>query len=360
MGRKIAVVLFNLGGPDKAESVQPFLKNLFRDPAIIRAPLPIRWVLARLISRSRAPMVIENYAMMDAGGGSPLLPETEAQAEVLTAELEKRLPDDEIRCFIAMRYWHPFTEEAAKEVKAWGADEVVLLPLYPQFSTTTTGSSLTAWNKAYKGQTRTICCYPFEESFVSAHVDRIMQAWEKAGRPENVSLLLSAHGLPESVVKAGDPYQWQCETLAEMIAGRVPADWEITACYQSRVGPLKWIGPATEEMVKAEAKAGKNILIAPIAFVSEHIETLVELGEEYRLVAEQYGAASYTRVEALGTHPDFIAMLANETVEALRMKAPIRSCAGDRLCPAGWSGCPHREPVRKAGQMVNTKAGEMA
>lgn len=360
MGRKIAVVLFNLGGPDKAESVQPFLKNLFRDPAIIGAPLPIRWLLARLISRSRAPSVIKNYAIMDAGGGSPLLPETEAQAEALQAELAKQMPEDEVRCFIAMRYWHPFTEEAAKEVKAWGADDVVLLPLYPQFSTTTTGSSLTAWNKAYKGNSRTICCYPFEESFVSAHVERIMQAWEKAGRPENVSLLLSAHGLPEKIVKAGDPYQWQCETLAEMITGRVPASWEVTACYQSRVGPLKWIGPATEEVVEEKAKEGKHILIAPIAFVSEHIETLVELGEEYRLLAEQHGVASYTRVDALGTHPEFISMLANETVEALKMKSPIRSCAGDRLCPPGFSGCPHRQAPHKAGQAVNGKTREVA
>ena len=355
MSRKIAVVLFNLGGPDKAESVRPFLKNLFRDPAIITAPLPIRWVLARLISRSRAPSVVKNYAMMDAGGGSPLLPETEEQAETLQAELAKRLPGDDVRCFIAMRYWHPFTADTARKVKAWGADEVILLPLYPQFSTTTTGSSLSAWKKAYKGPVRTVCCYPFEESFISAHVERIMQAWGKAGRPENVSLLLSAHGLPEKIVKNGDPYQWQCETMAEMITGRVPRDWDVTPCYQSRVGPLKWIGPPTEEVVEEKAKEGKNILIAPIAFVSEHIETLVELGEEYRLVAEQHGAASYTRVEALGTQPDFISMLASETMEALNMKSQMRSCAGDRLCPHEFNGCPHKQPVRKAGQAVTNR-----
>ena len=352
MGRKIAVVLFNLGGPDKPAAVQPFLQNLFRDPAIIRAPLPVRFVLARLISRSRAPMAKKNYAMMDAGGGSPLLPETEAQVAALTAELQKHLPGDEVRCFIAMRYWHPFTEAAAAAVKKWAPDDVVLLPLYPQFSTTTTGSSLTPWKKAFKGTARTICCYPFEEGFLSAHVDRILEAHRKAGSPENVSLLLSAHGLPESVVEAGDPYQWQCEAMAEMIAGRVPADWHVQVCYQSRVGPLKWIGPATEAEVEHAAKAGKNILIAPIAFVSEHIETLVELGEEYRVLAEEHGAPSYTRVEALGTHPGFIASLAQETLAALGMKETIRSCAGGRLCPAGWSGCPHRDKVHKAGVRV--------
>jgi protoporphyrin/coproporphyrin ferrochelatase len=356
MGRKIAVVLFNLGGPDKPASVQPFLKNLFRDPAIIRAPLPIRWLLARLISRTRAPAVIKNYAMMDAGGGSPLLRETELQARALEAELAKTLPGNDVKCFIAMRYWHPFTEEAAADVKRWGADDVVLLPLYPQFSTTTTGSSLTAWKAAFKGQAKTVCCYPFDENFVAAHVDRIMDGHRRAGEPEQVTLLLSAHGLPEQVVREGDPYQWQCEALAEMIAGRVPAHWEVIPCYQSRVGPLKWIGPATEAEVERAAKAKKHILIAPIAFVSEHIETLVELGEEYRLVAEADGAASYTRVEALGTHAGFIRTLADETVAALGMKGEIRSCAGGRLCPSDWTGCPHAVTQQKAGERVVEQA----
>ena len=356
MSRKIAVVLFNLGGPDKPSSVRPFLKNLFRDPAIIRAPLPIRWLLARLISRTRAPAVIKNYAMMDAGGGSPLLRETEAQSAALQAELSKSLPGDEVKCFIAMRYWHPFTEKVAADVKKWGADEVVLLPLYPQFSTTTTGSSLAAWNAAFKGVARTVCCYPFEENFVSAHVDRIIEAHRAAGAPEQVTLLLSAHGLPEKVVKDGDPYQWQCEALAEMIAGRLPAHWEVIQCYQSRVGPMKWIGPSTEDEIRRTARAGKHILVAPIAFVSEHIETLVELGEEYRLVAEAAGAASYTRVAALGTHPGFIQTLAGETLAALGMKAAMRSCAGGRLCPSDLTGCPLAATQQKAGQRVNEAA----
>lgn len=355
MGRKIAIVLFNLGGPDTGDDVQPFLKNLFKDPAIIGAPLPIRAVLARIISRSRAPMVKENYAMMDAGGGSPLLPETKKQADALTAALSAQLPGDEVRCFIAMRYWHPFTEEAARDVKAWGADEVILLPLYPQFSTTTTGSSLTAWNKAYKGPAKTICCYPFAEGLISAHVENIMAAHRKAGEPGNVALLLSAHGLPEKIVRGGDPYQWQCEAMGEMIAGRVPADWDVIPCYQSRVGPLKWIGPATEDVVSEQAKAGKNILIAPIAFVSEHIETLVELGEEYRLVAEQAGAPSYTRVDALGVNTEFIAMLAGEVLESLNGPDQIRSCAGSRLCPHDWKRCPNRADKQVAGKLVNNK-----
>ena len=353
MARKIAVVLFNLGGPDTEKDVQPFLKNLFRDPAIIGAPLPVRWFLARLISSTRAPSVKKNYAMMDAGGGSPLLPETKIQAEALTGALAKRYPEDEVRCFIGMRYWHPFTEEAAAEVKAWGADGVVLLPLYPQFSTTTTGSSLTAWKKAYKQPVKTVCCYPFAEGLITAHVERIMEAHKRAGEPGNVRLLLSAHGLPEKIVKDGDPYQWQCETMADMIAGRVPSDWEVVACYQSRVGPLKWIGPPTEECIAEAADEGKNILIAPIAFVSEHIETLVELGEEYRLVAEQHGAPSYTRVEAVGVHEEFISMLADQVQDALREDLSIRSCAGSRLCAGSWSGCPNTQAHTGAGKLVN-------
>ncbi len=341
MARRVAVVLFNLGGPDGPKAVQPFLQNLFSDPAIIGAPLPVRAVLARLISRTRASKVRENYALMDADGGSPLLPETKLQAGALEAELRRRAPDDEIKCFIAMRYWHPFTASVAKDVKAFAPTDTVLLPLYPQFSTTTTGSSLKAWHAAKGAPARTVCCYPFADDFVEAHVERILEAHEAAGRPENVRLLLSAHGLPESIVKRGDPYQWQCEMLSDMIAGRLPHTWDILTCYQSRVGPLKWIGPSTEAEVERAAKDKKHILIAPIAFVSEHIETLVELGEEYRLIAEAHGAAGYTRVKALGCHPRYIATLADETEKALGQAVGIvRSCAGSRLCPADRKGCP--------------------
>ena len=342
MSRKIAVVLFNLGGPDGPDSIRPFLKNLFRDPAIIRAPAPIRWMLARFISRTRAPAVKKNYAMMDAGGGSPLLPETEKQAAALEAVIGNHFPGDVVKCFIAMRYWHPFTEDTAKDVEAWGADEVVLLPLYPQFSTTTTGSSLSAWHGSYSGETKTVCCYPFEDDFIKAHVGLIDGAWKSAGSPENVTLLLSAHGLPEKIVKDGDPYQWQCEQMAVKISAQVPDAWEIIGCYQSRVGPLKWIGPSTEDEIEKAAIAGRNILIAPIAFVSEHIETLVELGEEYREIAEEHGAPSYTTVPALGTNETFINYLSELVRDALSSSSTLRSCAGKRLCPAEHGDCPHK------------------
>lgn len=342
MSRKIAVVLFNLGGPDGPDSIRPFLKNLFRDPAIIRAPSPIRWMLSEIISRTRTPSVKKNYAMMDAGGGSPLLPETKKQAAALEAALVSHFPGDVIKSFIAMRYWHPFTEDVAKEVENWGADEVVLLPLYPQFSTTTTGSSLTAWHGSYSGPTKTVCCYPFENEFISAHVGLIDQAWKDAGCPSDVTLLLSAHGLPEKIVKDGDPYQWQCEQMAAKISEQIPDEWEMVACYQSRVGPLKWIGPPTEAEIEKASKAGRNILIAPIAFVSEHIETLVELGEEYREIADEHGASSYTTVPALGTNETFINYLAGLVKEAVLNEPSLRSCAGGRICPANHSDCPHK------------------
>lgn len=345
MGRRIAIVLLNLGGPDKPQSVQPFLQNLFSDPAIIRSPAPIRWLLARFISRTRAPSVIKNYAMMDAGGGSPLLPETEKQADALLKKLKIEHSDDDVKVFIAMRYWHPFTEDVAKDVMEWGADEAILLPLYPQFSTTTTGSSVSAWEKTYNGKTKTICCYPYEDKLIEAHIQQIMTAYENAGSPESPTLLMSAHGLPESIVEQGDPYQWQCEQMGEKIKQKLPDDWDIIGCYQSRVGPLKWIGPSTEEEIERAARAGKDILIAPIAFVSEHIETLVELGEEYRLVAEEHGAKSYTPVAALGTMTPFIELLANQVGQTLSSDQALRSCQGGRICPSGFSDCPHKQAV---------------
>ncbi len=341
MPRKVAIVLFNLGGPDRQETVQPFLQYLFRDPAILRVPTPVRWGLARLISRLRAPSVKKNYALMNApGGGSPLLPETEAQADALTRALAARDPDTVFQCFIAMRYWHPFTEEAAREVMEWAPDDVVLLPLYPQFSSTTTGSSLSAWNRAFNGEARTVCCYPFDERLIEAHAERIIEAWRSEGEPEGVRVLMSAHGLPESVVRDGDPYQWQVEQMAEKLKERLPADWETQVCYQSRVGPLKWIGPATEDEVTRAARDGRHVLIAPIAFVSEHIETLVELGIEYKELFEDHGGHGYTTVPALGTHPAFVDLLADLVQSARQGDRTLRSCAGGRLCPDGFTDCP--------------------
>ena len=326
--RKIAVVLFNLGGPDGPDAVRPFLFNLFRDPAIIGLPAPLRYPIAALIAATRTRLAKENYALM--GGGSPLLPETEKQARALEADLAARFPDAETRCFVAMRYWKPLTDETARAVKAFAPDEVVLLPLYPQYSSTTTGSSLKAWERAYRkgpGRVSTVCCYPADEDLVQAHADLIGAAYDKAGRPGRARLLFSAHGLPEKVILAGDPYQSQVDATAAAVAARLGEGWDWRVTYQSRVGPMKWIGPSTEDEIRAAGQQGLALVVTPIAFVSEHIETLVELDHEYREVATKAGCPAYVRVPALGVTPAFIRGLGGLVQQAIVAEHRKTDCA---------------------------------
>jgi ferrochelatase len=341
LSKKLAVVLFNLGGPDGPRAVRPFLFNLFRDPAIIGLPAIARYPIAALIATTREKTAKANYAIM--GGGSPLLPETEKQARALEAELARTLPGVEARCFIAMRYWNPLTGETAKAVKAFAPDEIVLLPLYPQYSATTTGSSLKAWNAAYSGGGRqtSVCCYPSEEGLIAAHARLIRETWEKAGSPANVRLLFSAHGLPEKVILGGDPYQKQIEATAAAVAARLPAGLDWTVCYQSRVGPMKWIGPSTEEEIRRAGSEGRGVLVTPIAFVSEHVETLVELDHEYAELAKEVGVAPYIRVPALGVAPEFIAGLAKTVGKTMGAGGVIPG--SDWRC--GPNNCPCKEGV---------------
>jgi ferrochelatase len=339
--KKLAVVLFNLGGPDGPDAVQPFLFNLFRDPAIIGLPAPARYPLAALISTTRKKSAQANYAIM--GGGSPLLPETQKQALALQAALEASAPELETRVFISMRYWKPRADETARQVAAFAPDEVVLLPLYPQFSTTTTASSVKDWLKAYRGpgRTRTICCYPTQDALTDAHAAVIARTWEAAGRPTHVRLLFSAHGLPEKVVKDGDPYQAQVEATAAAVAAKVPglADWQV--CYQSRVGPLAWIGPSTEDAIRKARADGKGVLLSPIAFVSEHVETLVELDHEYAELATHEGVSPYLRAPALGVEADFVRGLRDAVIATLDREAEIAP-VGDWTCPSAYGKCPCR------------------
>jgi len=341
-GRRVAVVLTNLGGPDRPEAVKPFLFNLFNDPAIIGLPAIVRTPLARLISSRREASAQANYALM--GGGSPLLPETQKQAEALSRVLANAAPGDDTRVFIAMRYWHPLTEETAAAVKAFQPDEVVVLPLYPQFSTTTTASSIKKWRECYDGpgETHVVCCYPDAEGFIEAQARLIRETLDKAeGRP--VRVLFSAHGIPEKLVAAGDPYQAQVEATVAAVVDRLGlTDWAV--CYQSRVGPLKWLGPATPEAIEQAGRDGVGAVVVPIAFVSEHIETLVELDREYGDLAEAVGCAPYLRTPAVGTEPAFIAGLAEAVSGALRTPgvAPQglsqgRPCAGFKACAGGCS-----------------------
>ena len=342
MGRKIAIVLFNLGGPDGPDAVRPFLKNLFSDPAIITAPTPVRWTLARLISTLREKSAKANYAKM--GGGSPLVPETIAQADALKAALaaHPETADDEIELFLAMRYWHPFVDEAVKRVRDFEPDETILLPLYPQFSTTTTRSSLDAWRAAGGGEARVVCCYPDQPGFTEAHAEAVMQAWAEAGKPTPVRVLWSAHGLPQKTVDAGDPYQRQVEETVAAIMPHLPEEMEHRICYQSRVGPLKWIGPATEEEVERAGVDQVGVIVSPVAFVSEHIETLVELDEEYKELAEENNVPFYLRAPALGTRQGYIDALRDLIVRALRSNELViagRTNSCEVQCPACPRAC---------------------
>jgi len=312
---RLAVVLFNLGGPDSLKAVKPFLFNLFRDPAIIQLPALLRLPLATLISTTRNKAAQANYARM--GGRSPLLPETEAQAKALEAELKAQGRD--VRVFIAMRYWKPFADETAKQVAAFAPDEIVLLPLYPQYSTTTSGSSIKDWARAYKGpgRTRAVCCYPTAAGLAEAHAAEIRKVWEAAGSPTNIRLLFSAHGLPRKIVDEGDPYQAQIEATAGAVAYHLPELFDRRVCYQSRVGRLEWLGPSTEDAIREAAADGKGVLVSPIAFVSEHVETLVELDHEYAELAKGLGLPHYLRARTPGVEAPFIADLAAAVVGAL-------------------------------------------
>ncbi|MFZ2008218.1 MAG: ferrochelatase [Stellaceae bacterium] len=311
---RIAVVLTNLGGPDSPAAIRPFLINLFSDPAIIGLPQPLRWILARLIAWRRLKAARDMYDHL--GGKSPLLANTEAQARALESKL-----GDGFRCFIAMRYWRPMTEETVAAVKTWEPDEIVCLPLYPQYSTTTTASSVAVWKSEAERQglsqkTRVVRSYPVVRGFIDAIAGLIEAVFDEAAKSHRMRLLLSAHGLPLKIVNAGDPYPKQIEETARAVVealGRPNLDW--TVCYQSRVGPLAWLGPATDDEIRRAGRDGVAIVVAPISFVSEHSETLVELDRDYRRLAEACGVPAYYRVPTVGTDPRFIAALA-ELVEA--------------------------------------------
>lgn len=344
--KRIAIVLFNLGGPDSPAAVKPFLFNLFNDPAIIRLPKWPRWLLAKLISSRRAPTAQKIYDEL--GGGSPILPNTQAQARALEAAL-----GEGHKCFIAMRYWKPRVAEVVQQLAAYKPERVILLPLYPQFSTTTTELSVCEmmgelvqqyywlnqhWPDRLKVEFTTLWCYPLQRGFIKAQAALIRPLLEEAQKTGlKPRLLLSAHGLPEKIVQGGDPYQWQCEQTAKAIVAELGIenlDW--LNCYQSRVGPLKWIGPSTEEEVHRAGADKVPVVLAPIAFVSEHSETLVELDIEYKKLADECGVPGYYRVPTVSTHPDFIAGLAE------LVRGALADDVQKRICPPEFKNCPCR------------------
>ncbi len=355
--KKIAVVMFNLGGPDKKESIKPFLYNFFMDKNIIRAPIFVRYCLAKLISYRRSKKEAgESYGEL--GDKSPLLENSMVQADAL----EKFLNIEEsgkFKTFICMRYWHPMSDEVVKQVKAYRPDEIVILPLYPQFSTTTTKSSLEQWHIACAENnldipTTTVCCYPWDEGFIEASATNVLKMYNKAlaETERKPRVLLSAHGLPESIIKDGDPYQWQCEQTAKKIAeatGIENLDWQI--CYQSRVGPQKWIGPSLDDALKKAAADSVPVVILPHAFTQEHVETLVEIEIEYREMAEELNIHHYYRVDTVGTSAAFIEGLADLVLKNMGKSAngnKTVSNLGDSLCPKGFKDCCVRQAEKAA------------
>jgi ferrochelatase len=341
---KLAVVLFNLGGPDSPEAVEPFLRNLFSDPAIISLPAIIRLPLAWWIARRRAPVARKIYEHI--GGASPIFAETRKQANALESALSR--DGVEAKAFVAMRCWHPFSDGAARAVKAFAPDEIVLLPLYPQYSTTTSASSLKDWGRAakkagLKAPTSRVCCYPYEPGFVAGMAAQIGKVADGLQPGIAYRLLLSAHGLPKRTIAKGDPYQWQVEqSAAAVVKALNRPELEAVVCYQSRVGPLEWIGPATDAEIVRAGQDGKGVILAPIAFVSEHSETLVELDIEYRKLAAEAGVPDYRRAATVGTQTAFINGLAGLVRRALDSKTV--TCgpdgpSGGRICPAQLKRC---------------------
>ncbi|MDA9604826.1 ferrochelatase [Candidatus Pelagibacter sp.] len=338
---KKAIILFNLGGPDKLENVEPFLFNLFNDPAILNLPTFLRYPLAKLISNRRAPIAKKIYTEL--GGSSPILELTKEQSNALETKLNQTQEKDEYKCFIIMRCWNPRAKDVIKDVRLYGPDEVVLMPLYPQYSAATSGSSIKEWKdvckkNSYHVKTSTICCYPTDQNFINAHTKEIEK---KIKGLKNFKLIFSAHGLPEKNIKKGDPYQWQVEQSVKKIIENLNdenLDWILS--YQSRVGPLKWIGPSTETTIIENSKIGKHIVLVPIAFVSEHSETLVELDIEYKEIADANGCKNYTRVPALGINEDFIKAMSELIIKKNEYKINDNLCPPKIQCPSNFKKCP--------------------
>jgi protoporphyrin/coproporphyrin ferrochelatase len=339
---KTAIVLMNLGGPDSLQAVQPFLYNLFNDPAIIGAPKLIRKLIANLISKRRAPIAQKIYEEM--GGKSPILEQTEAQANALANLLAE---DGNVQIFTCMRYWHPMSDAVAAQVKEYAPDHIILLPLYPQFSTTTSRSSLQDWWRAAKAAdlnvpTTDICCYSDQQSFINAHGALLRDVLFRLSERVRPRVLFSAHGLPEKIIKDGDPYQWQVEQTAKRIVDLLRFDQlDYVVCYQSRVGPLKWIGPSTSDEIERAGRDGVPIILVPIAFVSEHSETLVELDIEYKELAHEAGVPEYYRIPALTTHPYFIEGL-RELCLSVQSDDQLINTHKARICPPEFTQCPCR------------------
>jgi ferrochelatase len=313
-GKKVAIVLFQLGGPDSLEAIEPFLYNLFCDPDIINFPgaFLARRPLAKFISSKRSKKVAEHYK--EIGGKSPIIDLTIAQANALQRELSKQLS---AKVCVAMRYWHPLTEEVIAEMKKEKFSKIILLPLYPQYSKATTVSSIKEWNRQckllnYTVPTETICCYHNHPLYIEAIVDNINLAYKQFSHldPKDVDLVFSAHGVPVSLIREGDPYQRHIEETVQLVVHNGQWKSPHLLCYQSKVGPAEWLKPSLDHTIHdLAAKGRKHLLVIPVAFVTEHIETLHEINIEAREEAKHLGIEQFEMMPALNDSPKFIQCL---------------------------------------------------
>jgi protoporphyrin/coproporphyrin ferrochelatase len=328
--RRIGVVLFQLGGPDNLEAIEPFLFNLFSDPEIIDFPFARigRKPLARLISSTRARKVEHHYAVI--GGGSPLRRFTEQQALSLQRKLTECGLD--AHCFVAMRYWHPFTDEAIEQLRRAECDEVVLLPLYPQYSSTTTGSSLNEWRRKFHHSLpeRTVDAFYRNTTYLAALAEKVDEALTRFPLRGQAHLVFSAHSVPISVIEKGDPYQSQIKETVRLLMqlGEWPNPHHI--CYQSKVGASRWLQPSLHRTLKDLSSAKvREICVVPISFVSDHVETLGEIDHEARQEAVSLGIEQFEMTEGLNNSPKFIAALAELVGSAIGVD--LKDVSGRRL-----------------------------
>ncbi len=352
--KKIAVILFNLGAPSSLDTVEQFLFNLFSDKAIIALPQPFRFFLAKLISKLRVKKSQKIYAAL--GGKSPLLDITTAQADALAKELSFI---GNFKTFVAMRYSYPFAQDVVEKIVDYQPDEIILLPLYPQFSSTTSDSSINDFLKRInlECKIKVVCCYPSEQDFIKSHAVLIEQTIAKK-YDQNLSdfrFLFSAHGIPKKLVLKGDPYVFHVtkttekiiEKLAETLAVDIKKiDFQI--CYQSKVGPMEWTSPTLEHAIRKAELDKKIPVIIPVSFVSDHSETLVELDMEYKDLAKKIGTKDYLRVPALNLEGNFIKGLLAICKKTLEKSENGVFSAGEglRICPKNFKMCPNKNPCK--------------
>lgn len=327
--RRVGVVLFQLGGPDTLEAIEPFLFNLFCDPDIIDFPFARigRKPLAKLISSTRAHKVQHHYAAI--GGGSPIRRFTEQQARSLQLKLNQEGLD--ARCFVAMRYWHPFTGEAIAHVREAQCDEIVLLPLYPQYSSTTTGSSLNEWRRLFRDDIPVHCIETFyrHELYLEALVEKIDEALARFPKRERAEIVFSAHSVPAAVIAKGDPYQHQIEETVELVMQRGGWSNPYRLCYQSKVGASKWLQPSLHRALRdLAAERIREVCVVPISFVSDHVETLGEIDHEARAEAYALGIERFEMTSGLNDSPTFISALAELVAAAVGVDLTQPSASG--------------------------------